>query len=128
MVLFPPQHIQYNELFLQSSILRHHVNYDNNTTGSSAAPVKDSNSRPMYFNSKCLTNIYINKDMLRKATWIPVDTSNSTFVFSAYYEHAAKHVVLVGLKSSAVRGTCQLWFAHGNGTFVRMEESGLQMH
>ncbi|XP_052269827.1 beta-1,4-galactosyltransferase galt-1-like isoform X1 [Dreissena polymorpha] len=82
----------------------------------------------MYFKSKCSTNMKLNKDMLSQATWIPVDTSNSTFVFSAYYEHAAKHVVLVGLKSSEVVGTCQLWFAHGNGTFDRMEESALELY
>ncbi|KAH3858929.1 hypothetical protein DPMN_101574 [Dreissena polymorpha] len=66
--------------------------------------------------------------MITETTWIPVDTSNSTFVFSAFYEHAAKHVILVGLKSRDVQGTCQMWFEAGNGMQARMEESVLEMH
>lgn len=77
--------------------------------------------RPRYnvsleiFDKKC-GNITVPLPLAVGDTWYPVDTTSSTYVFSAYFCNKSKEVSIVGIKA-ARQGpgvTSQMWYENGD--------------
>lgn len=78
------------------------------------------------YQQACPHIILSRQDAIRDAVWFPV--GKDIFVFSAYYDQKSNQVLLMGLKSTVVNGTCQMWYNLENTAVPLMVESNLELH